>query len=78
MYPEDGLITLWVIYRNPSDYPGKFVVRQQWAARGGVHTCVDPHCITSSLIEARNSIPLGLYNIGRMEGDEPQILEVWL
>ena len=29
------ILTLWVIYDNPLDYPGKVVVRRQYATRYG-------------------------------------------
>jgi hypothetical protein len=76
LHPD--FLTMWVIYNNPTDYPGKFVVRRQWASRGLVHVAHDPETVTSSLIEARKAIPVGLFNIGRMPGDDRAIQEVWL
>lgn len=77
--PDDAtFVELWVVYKNPSDYPGKFVVRRQWASRAGEHKCVYPECVTDSLDKARSVIPGGLYRLDRMPGDDPVILEVWL
>ena len=33
---DERVLTLWVIYESPSDYPGKVVVRRQHSRRCAV------------------------------------------
>jgi len=67
-------IILYVVYENPTDYPGKFVVRR-WLDSvpelAAVRVC-------EQLDQAREAIPRGAANIGRMRDDDPAIREVWL
>jgi hypothetical protein len=71
------VLTLWVIYESPSDYPGKVVLRRQHATRQCVE--IDPEAfIFDSVEEAREHLPLGLYNLGRYDMDDPAIVEVWI
>lgn len=69
---------LYIIYRNPSDYPGQYVVRRQFADAKGVIIEAVPLVVTESLDIARAALPPGLHNIGREAGDERAILEVWI
>jgi hypothetical protein len=69
---------MWVVYWNPRDYPGRYVVRRQWVSRGDVYKEDYPKIVTKFLSEARDVIPDGLVNIGRMPEDDDVILEVWL
>jgi len=68
----------FVVYDNPSDYPGKFVVRG-WTITAG-HVQPDTLCQLADDIDgARALVPdhLGLVNIGRQPEDDPTIVEVW-
>ena len=67
-------ITLFVVYRSPSDFPGKYVVRR-WLDCVPEH---EPLRVCEQLDQARSAIPAGAANIGRMREDDPAILEVWL
>lgn len=72
-------LPLWVVYENPSDYPGKFVVRE-WRA-GDPQTNyarVAPTVVCDSLEAARAAVPPKKVCIGRCEQDDPCIVEVWL
>lgn len=73
-------LPLWVVYRNPLDYPGRFVTRCQYAIAGTeeVRPCRVPSYVGGSLDEARDAIPPDAVCIGREPGDEIQIVEVWL
>ena len=71
-------LPMWVIYESPEDYHGKFVLRR-WDAVG--HETIAspiPIAVVGSLDDARAELPLGLENIGRGEGDDPVIVEVWI
>ena len=74
---SEAYLLMWVIYERPLDYPDSFVVRRWWAEAGKANA--DPQAaLFKTLEEARASLPRGLYCLGRTEGDEPQIREVWL
>jgi hypothetical protein len=78
MTVEDrGVLPMWVIYEHPSDYPEHFVVRCVHVTAGKL--VFDTACtLCPTLEDARASLPEGLLNIGRQEGDDPVIREVWL
>jgi hypothetical protein len=63
-----------VIYKNPKDYPNKWVVREWNGLIPNKIAC----CDANSLMEARKHIPKGLFNIGRRDGDDPIIEEIWI
>jgi hypothetical protein len=67
----------WVVYENPRDYPGKFVVRR-WLIGPGTITPVAAVEVTDTLDEARAAVPDGLFCTPRMPDDDPCIVEVWL
>lgn len=73
-----SLLPMWVIYNNPADFPGKFVVRCHSAGPGFVIADSTPLAIVNTLDEARAAVPPGKTNIHRMSADDPCIAEVWL
>ena len=68
------MLTTYVIYNNPSDYPGKFVVRR-WV---GLDACAKPEGVFYTLDEARSVVPAWAVSITPSEYDDPCIAEVWL
>lgn len=73
----------WTIYQNPSDYPGKHVVRRWFTRRnhGQVETMADvvPVAVADSLEAARRALPLSACaRLARDPQDDPCIVEVWL
>lgn len=80
MVAPKKLLRMWTVYRNPSDYPGKFVVRESVTIPIPPYLMFDPEplVVCDSLEEARAALPQGAFNLGRNPGDEPQIAEVWL
>ena len=67
-------ILIWVIYDNPKDFPGKFVVRK-------FHNDVpekDAHAIEDTLDAARLKLPEGLVHLPRHEADDTCIVECWI
>lgn len=64
---------LYTIYSNPSDFPGKFVVRHFEGAEPR-----ETVIVADTLHEARSALPPGLARIVRSPGDDPVILETWL
>ena len=68
---------LYVVYFNPSDYPGMYVVRRQVAGRGTVTPDRRPLGVSTTLDQVRCSLPPGLTLIPRHPDDDPCIVEVW-
>ncbi len=64
---------IYVVYEKPSGYPDHFVVR-----RYQMQQVVGPPLVADSIEEARNKIPRGRVNVGRMHGDAQDVREVWL
>lgn len=67
-------MTIYVIYDNPRDYPGKFVVRR-WI---GLQACAEPEGVFTTINEARTVVPAGAVFITPYDTDDPCIAEVWL
>jgi hypothetical protein len=67
-------LAIYVIYEDPLDYPGKFVVRR-WL---GEAPDPEPLVVTYSIREAREKIPFYCIPIGRMPEDDRKIKEVWI
>ncbi len=67
-----------VIYKNPSDFPGRYVAREWRIGREGIEAgevvgvSVSPAPLRE-LAEGR-----GLIRLDRMLDDDPAILEVWI
>jgi len=64
----------WAVYENPSDYPGKFVVRR-W--KNDVPE-KEPVRVVDSLAQAREHIPIYLAMFLPSVGDDPVIVETWI
>jgi hypothetical protein len=69
----------YTVYRNPRDYPGRFVVRR-WRVRAGgaLETERTTWAVEHTLEAARATIPPNLYRMERHPDDDPVIVEVWL
>lgn len=67
----------WVIYWNPDDHPGKYVVRLYWADPTGLYAAKVP-TITATLEETRAVIPKGLTRVDRSPVNAPAIVETWM
>jgi hypothetical protein len=71
------ILPMWVIYFDPKDYPGKWVVRR-WDIGPARLTAAPEAFVCDSLVEARSAVPPGTTRLNRAEKDEPQIKELWL
>lgn len=71
---EKGSIKMYTVYKNPSDYPGKYVVR---IFHGEIPE-EKPLCVEDTLEAARSHIPPGLVHLHRTHEDDPVILETWI
>jgi hypothetical protein len=68
-------LNMWTIYDNPSDYPGKFVVRR-WIVKGPLEAA-DDVIVCDTLEEARSKIPEGLVGVPRAYEDALCTVETW-
>jgi len=72
-------LELFTVYDKPSDYPNSYVVRRIKVTGGIAIPDEFPFMVTSNLEEIRAALRgWGAVNIGRKEGDDPVILEVWV
>ena len=72
----EGLV-VYVVYKDPKDFPGKYVVRSQKAWVGVVLVMSLPIYVGDSIDGARAVIPKGLYRLDRSRHDDPSIVESW-
>jgi len=70
------MLEMFTVYFNPSDYPGKWVVRK-WLVGKELQSDHEPLIVCDSLQEARSAIPEDLCCLQRNDEDEPQIVETW-
>ncbi len=70
-------LELYVVYRNPSDFPGQYVVRRQTAGPGVILKDARPLAI-GDLTQVRAALPTGLVRLERDPNDDPCIFEVWV
>lgn len=74
----ERVLTLWVIYENPADYPGKFVVRPQWVySDARIVIAPEPTSVVDTLELARWHVPPETVWQRRHPDDDPAIVEVW-
>lgn len=71
-------LSMFTIYSDPADHPGKFVVREDRVSGVGVLRAAVPHAVVDTLEEARASIPDGLVPLQRHPLDDPVIVESWI
>ncbi len=75
------MLFMWTIFWNPSDYPGKFVVRGFASNAAPPHDPIvapEPTAVVDTLEEARAAVPAGLVRTERHPEDDPVIVETWL
>lgn len=75
---KDVLLITYAIYKNPSDYPGRFVLRKWIVLKGETNPAAGafPVCV-GTLEECRAALPAGLHRIVPKGGD-PVIVEEWV
>ena len=70
-------MSIFVIYKNPSDYPNEFVVRV-WVVAGIVVPLQRPLVVVDTIEQARAAMPDGLFKMDRQDDDDPCIVEAWM
>lgn len=78
--PAEPELLVAVIYHDPSDYPGMYVVRQHHATSSGPPTIdVEPLAVTDTLEAAREAVPpQQSWRTDRFPEDDPTIVETWM
>lgn len=74
---RDIALTQWVVYRNPADAPGMFVVRQWMIEHGKLDPIPGQAWASESLEALRTVLPNGLVRFEPGPDDDPCIVEVW-
>lgn len=67
------MLTMWVVYNSPKDFPGLYVARK-WVKNAPTSELVS----AESLDEVRKQIPQGLMRVPRDTRDDPVIVETWI
>jgi hypothetical protein len=73
---EEGL-AMWTVYDHPTDYPNQFVARKFLVNSKEIVRTNDMF-FADTLEEIRDLLPLGLTNLHRRVGDDPNIIETWI
>jgi hypothetical protein len=68
-------LTIWTIYREPSDHPGCWVLRAHDVFPGKRTHSHDFFFVAATLNEIRAKVPPGTWCIGRTPIDHPVIYE---
>ena len=69
---------MWTVYKNPLDYPDKYVARRFEIHRGYVEATAEV-IIEDTYLAIRQAMnDKLLVKLARSPGDEPQIMETWI
>lgn len=73
------MMTMWVIYDHPKDFPHKYVARK-WLIGPGEMTPTGNIMLTNDLETLRESLSVGLGRtcIARSPEDDGKIVETWV
>lgn len=69
---------IYTLYWNPSDYPGKYVVRRTVIAHGESRVDSEPLCVSSLLHDIHHHLPPGLVYVPRSHSDDEVIVGIFL
>lgn len=77
---SDDVLTVWVIYFNPLDYPGKYVLRGQDVVPGRTEPVIQSGCLVRDTLEEARAplVRRGLYRMDRHPSDDPTIVESYI
>lgn len=75
---RDNELSIWTVYKDPADYPGKYVARRFLITGGGSHAT--PEVVINDSLEVIQGVMTdrGLTKLPRSPGDERQIVESWI
>jgi hypothetical protein len=74
----EPLLSMWVVYDHPTDYPTEYVARRHEVVAGGSRP-TNEAMASRDLDMLRDELAgRGLVMLQRMDGDDPKIMETWL
>jgi hypothetical protein len=71
-----GLTAMYVVYHNPLDCPGKYVMRGRVIGRGADKP-TNYVFVGDTIDEVRAYVPEGLVCLRRAPSDHPSVVETW-
>jgi hypothetical protein len=78
----DDVLSMYVVYFNPSDFPGKYVIRRHWVDKGPprIRHDQEPAAVEDTLQGVRKKVPNIEYyvRLERDPEDDPSIVEIWI
>lgn len=74
---NERVFYIWTIYDHPADFPHHFVGRAH-RIEADKSTPTSQFVTGDTLEEVRAQLPPGLYNLRRLAGDDPKIVESWI
>lgn len=74
----DNFLCIYVIYRNPRDYPNNYVVRCQRVFPGKIKIDPEPIIVTKRLMDARKCVPKDKTKVALSKNEDPCIFEVYI
>jgi hypothetical protein len=75
---DDAIMSMWIVYDHPTDFPTEFVARRHEIVRGGSRP-TDEAMASHSLDSLREAlVGRGLTCLSRSPHDDPKIVETWL
>lgn len=79
MRTTTSVLTVYVVYAQPTDYPESYVLRGQDVLRGGeIRPHPQPLAVAPTLEEVRARVPRGCTLLAPDARDPPQIVETWI
>lgn len=75
---DGSVLSMWVVYDHPKDYPEGFIARRHEVVAGGSRPTDDTIKNADLALIQRELKMSGLYRLDRALNDDPCILEVWL
>lgn len=76
--PDHSYFTIWTIYHDPDDYPGRWVLRAHDIFPDTGMRSHSSCFVAATLDEVRAKVPAGCTCVGRTPEDHPVIYESWL
>lgn len=71
-------IKIYVVYFNPSDFPGRYVRRIQCTEKGHILYSPTLFANEATLDALRDKIPMDCVRLDRHPEDDPVIVETWI
>ncbi len=74
---QDDVFQMWTVFKNPKDFPGKYVARRFEVTRVGAKA-TNEIVVAAGLGAVRLALPPGLVRLKRDPSDDKAIIEVWI